>query len=65
MGRRRKPSDEEAVTARGMGRPWSGLTTCEGQFDVASFLLGALTLPEEREWMTHVAAFRTCQAVLQ
>lgn len=50
--------------ASSMGWSWSGLTTCERQFDVASFLLGALTLPEERELMTHVAACQTCQAAL-
>lgn len=45
---------------------WSriGLTTCERQPDVAAFLLGALTLSEERELMTHVAACRSCQAAL-
>lgn len=46
------------------GRSWSGLMTCERQFDVASYLLGALTLPEELELMTHVAGCRTCQAAL-
>lgn len=48
----------------GTGPSWSGATTCQRQLDVASFLLGALTLPEERELMTHVAACRTCQAAL-
>ena len=39
-------------------------TTCERQVDVAVFLLGALTLPEERELMTHTAACPACQAEL-
>jgi hypothetical protein len=41
-----------------------GLTTCARQFDIASFLLGALTPPDERELMTHAAACRCCQATL-
>lgn len=65
MGRHRKRGEnQEAAMASGMGRAWNGLTTCERQLDVASLLLGALTLPEERELMTHLAACRTCQAAL-
>lgn len=48
----------------GTDRSWSGLTTCERELDVAAFLLGALTLPEERELMAHVAACQCCQAAL-
>ena len=56
--------DEEAPMRSGTGRSWSGLTTCERQFDVAAYLLGALPLPEERELGTHVAACQSCQAAL-
>ena len=48
----------------GTDRPGAARRPVSGQLDVASFLLGALTLPEERELMTHVAACRTCQAAL-
>ena len=56
--------DEEAVMRSASGRPWNGPTTCKRQYDVAAFLLGALTLPEERELMTHTAACQSCHAAL-
>lgn len=57
--------DEEAAMRSGADRSWGGPTTCERQFDVAVFLLGALTLLEERELMEHVSACQCCQAALQ
>jgi len=56
--------DEEAAMRSGTGRPWAGPTTCDRPYDVAAFLLGALTLPEERELMTHTATCQHCQAAL-
>ena len=50
--------------ASSMGWSWSGPTTCQRQFDVAAFLIGALTLIEERELMAHLARCQTCQAAL-
>jgi len=47
-----------------LGLAYTAGTTCERHCDVASLLLGALTLPEERELTTHLAACRTCQAAL-
>ena len=41
------------------------MTTCARQPDVAVFLLGALTLPEERELMAHVSGCPACQETLR
>lgn len=41
------------------------MTSCARQPDVAAFLLGALTLPEERELMAHLSGCPTCQQTLR
>lgn len=40
------------------------MTSCPRQPDVAGFLLGALTIAEERDLMPHVAGCAVCQETL-